>query len=496
MNVDNHNSDDSHETKSKYSFRKMVTIVFGAEMNLFLFCVSYSMFLPAQQNFLYQSICMYKFASHKVCSQLDTSPALQYAEDKIQADFSIFSTISSLCSSLPALIVTLILGNWCDKLSFRIPMIIPHIGMIGICICYIVIDFFDMSAFNPIYLGFLSIIMGVCGSGGSVIVVVASYVSKTSSLSSRTTRLAAIEGGFSVGAMVGSLINAALIKYGALHVFACQIGIHIYSICLILTMIEELHSWELVKERVELESNGSWCSFLLPDFAVFQGFSIFFVKNTKYCNIQPYLLAMGYVFVINAALINSVAGVSYEFFTLQPISMSPVMYGIYQAVNSCLVSVMLLIGMRLLRKYCSMSDAGFVVIGLLSRIVSSFVLAFGDFYPQIVPWLYSICNCLVFYVYVAMRSGLTKLVDQSDHGKLLAALSFFENSLGLILTVGVNYLYGTLVSSNYDVPFVKYLLNGYLFMVVGIVCCTLLSLTIWLGKKNLNNWQFNYLPVC
>ena len=148
----------------------------------------------------------------------------------VQAAASKVEIVALILNTIPMVIFSLFLGPWSDKAGRKMLLIIPLLGSVLLCICFMVnVYFFDALVVEFLWLESISYYFG-----GYILFFVGAYgyIADTTSLKSRTIRIAVMDGLFSVAETIGNLINvyiyAALGYYGN---FGCA------SLCFLLGVV-------------------------------------------------------------------------------------------------------------------------------------------------------------------------------------------------------------------------------------------------------------------
>ena len=188
--------------------------------------------------------------------------------------------------------------------------------------------------------------------------------------------------------------------------------------------------------------------------------------------------------------------IAYAFLTLDPISFTPFDYSIYQAVFMGFISVALLAILPLFRSsilptILPLSEATIGLLSLLSKIGALLVLGLGGFFPFFSPWIYCIVNSLASFVYVTLRSALSKLTEPSEHGQIFAISGLLQTLFGMLASVAYNYFYGFLIVSSPGVTDLHIFIHGYIFLFVAFLCTFLTIIFLWLGFQTIEKWSFN-----
>ena len=116
--------------------------------------------------------------------------------------------MTQILKTIPMVIFTLFLGPWSDKAGRKMLIMLPFLGYVLYCVTLIVnVYFFDELVVEFLWLETISSFFG----GYALLYLGAyGYIADTSSLKSRTIRIAVMDGMSSVSETIGSYINGYL----------------------------------------------------------------------------------------------------------------------------------------------------------------------------------------------------------------------------------------------------------------------------------------------
>ena len=464
------------------------------EIPSFLFYFSFGFFNPAQQSFIYQRICQYNYGStndENICAHIDTAPELKDEEALVQDSFSRYSIYMQVAALLPTIFVATIYGSWCDDFSHRLPMAIAHLGGLLTTLIYLLVSLLPIDAINPEYVGLATLFQGLGGQSVSVITVALSHAAQTSPPTWLLIRFGIIETCITIGEMTGYLFSAFVFN-GGKDYFSCfvvQMAINCYAIFYSFTMLPDLHKDKKMSD---------FCSLQSPWKRLKDGL-IMVVKRPEHRTKEKHKQMLVALILFGCATGftggTSLTQVIYAFLTLDPISFTPFQYSIYQAVFMGFISFGLLAILPLLRssllpRIFPLSEATIGLLSLFSKISAHLVLGLGGFFPTFSPWIFCVVNGMATFVYVTLRSALSKLTEPSEHGQIFAISGLLQASFGMLASVAYNYFYGFIVVSSPGVTSLNIFIHGYIFIFVALLCTFLTIIFSWLGSQKIENWSF------
>jgi MFS family permease len=138
--------------------------------------------------------------------------------------------VTQILKTIPMVMFALFLGPWSDKAGRKMLIILPFLGYFLYCITFIVnnyffdelvVEFLWFESISSYFGGFALLFLGAYG-----------YIADTTSLKSRTIRIAVMDGMMSVAATIGGFINGYLYaELGYYGSFGCA------SACFLLGLV-------------------------------------------------------------------------------------------------------------------------------------------------------------------------------------------------------------------------------------------------------------------
>lgn len=191
----------------------------------------YSVFQPTVLN----KVCLAHLSSHNIsnltCSNIHSTNSSEAKQilAVISHDTNYWIKVSSICASVPGLLMDCIMGSWSDVFGRKMPICLPSVGGFLATIIYIVMLTVEKAGVE--WLCVASLISGAFGGVTSVIASSFSYVASISSQESRTIRCSVLESMIFTAGTLGPLLSAALSSSaGALTVFIVQGFFHLLNI--------------------------------------------------------------------------------------------------------------------------------------------------------------------------------------------------------------------------------------------------------------------------
>ena len=463
------------------------------EIPLYLYFVAVGLFTPAEQNFIYHRSCLYFYDSEDICNQIDSARELRQEEQVLQDSFSHFLIYLQIASLLPTVFVATIYGSWCDDFSHRLPMAIAHLGYMLTTLIYLLVSLAPVKAINPEYLGFVSIFQGLGGNSVTVATVALSHAARRTSPNFLMIRFGIIEMCMTLGEMSGYILTAFIFKDGKNYFnrFLIQMAINAFAICYSFTMMPKLHKDKKVTDVFKIQ----------PPLRrlVKAGKIVFKRPDHRHPEHQKKMIVALFLFGTTAGLTGNKAlnQITYEFMTHDPITFTfdPFQYSIYQAIFMASITIGLIVILPLFRsslwpRVFPLSDAAIGLISMISKIAALFVLSLGGFFPTASPWIYCIVVSMASFIYIALRSALSKISETSERGQVFAISGILQTCFTLLATVTYNFFYRFLVSSTPDSSPLHLWIHGYIFQFIALISIAITIPYVWLGFKKIETWSF------
>lgn len=116
---------------------------------------------------------------------------------------------------IPALVSTILLGSWGDKVGRKIPILISSFGITIFVGCYLLVVIFSL----PLHFLFVGhVLSGILGNYGNILGCAFSYLSDITTPKQRTLRIAILEAG--IGKPISSFWGCRSTSSGTLD--ACE----------------------------------------------------------------------------------------------------------------------------------------------------------------------------------------------------------------------------------------------------------------------------------
>ncbi|KAF6716272.1 Solute carrier family 46 member 3 [Oryzias melastigma] len=352
---------------------------------------------------------------------------------EVQKQASLFSTYSELLSTIPSLIVTLLLVAYSDRGGRKITIVMPLIGSLIYGSTFLMVSFFELNIYLLIGSSFLSSLFGGLGTFlGGCFAYIADLCKNERQ---RTLRMAGVD------MMIGLLSGVAAISTGYfLRAAGFNWPFLTSVLCQSLTL---LYAIFILEETVKAPDDGvildesrrrSALKYMVC--AVYQTFSGLSSK----CKV---LLAL-MMFIFTSFSFAYVGGISlvtlYEL--NEPLCWNEVLIG-YGSALSTTVFLTSFAGVSVLT-YCRVPQLLIVLLGIMSVALGMILLSFAK--TTVLMFIVRIPMLLSIMPFPVLRSMMSKNISKSEQGALFACLSFLESLTNNVSSGVFNSVYAATVS--------------------------------------------------
>ncbi|XP_013858715.1 solute carrier family 46 member 3 [Austrofundulus limnaeus] len=367
---------------------------------------------------------------------------------EVQKQASLFSLYSEVLSTIPSLIMTLMLVAYSDRAGRKVTIIMPLIGTLLYTVAFLAVSFFELNVYLLIGSTFLSSLFGGLGTFlGGCFAYVADLCEEDRQ---KTLRMAGLD------MMIGLLSGAASISTGY-FLRAAGFNWPFLTSALIQCLIL-LYAVFILGETVKrAPTDGSPGRAALKQIII-RIYRIFAGTSCRFKAVLALLMAIFTSF--SFAYIGGVNMVTlYEL--NEPLCWSEILIG-YGSALSTAVFVVSFLGVSALT-YCGVPQLVIVLLGILSVASGMSLMAFAK--TTVVMFIVRIPMLLSIMPFAVLRSMMSKIVSKSEQGALFAYVSFLEN-----FTTNVS---SAVFSSIYFATVAWY--PGFVFLLSAVLCAIPLS---------------------
>ena len=353
--------------------------------------------------------------------------------DKIQAYASYLGIVMNLCSCVPTIFMSLILGPLSDYKGRKIAIFLPLLGSFCYNISNLSIELFNLP---PYFLPIGSLLLGLGGNYPVVVMATNAYLMDITKDRYRTVRLAVITTFSNMAGFLSNFFGGMLLEVLGFKIMFIVI-ISLFGVTLIYTLLIS----ESVKTRtfVPQEYSGSKLKGNIKYFVIemLKPFRLF-----RY-NKNPVIFAL--LLIALAASLADIYG-NIDLFSLYalspPLCWLPHLIGWYFAFGNISYVFGIYLVLPVLLRF-RINDYIIIVISSIDTVIM-YVLV-GTFHSQLVLLVVvPIVGCLVTLSNSVIRSVLVGLIDRKESGSLFAIISVLTTTTQLLASVVYNAIYPTL----------------------------------------------------
>lgn len=377
--------------------------------------------IPGEELYLMKACKVNLNLSDAVCDDIYSHKDEQVATQQIVSGLQAHSAV---LQSIPGILFILFAGPLSDTYGRKFLMIISLFGYLILNTVFLVNSIW----FHQLKAEFLLFECLQDISGGQVVffIAVRCYMMDITKESSRTSRLAVLDGFYGVGYLIGLPLGTHLKKYfGYVALFSTTIAITFLTILYIIIFITD--SFKLVSEdkRKELQEernknriqfNKDFCKKMLELITS----SVRTLLRKREGRTRTWLLLFTASFACTNVVTHGYGIVGFMFYRLQ-YNLSTIMYGhLISTWFVCNFFAQLFV-VPFLSEKLKLRDTTLIIVGYLPAIPGFFGEAFfSEAWVLFVIW--SVFYPLYFCTVTAMRSSMSKMIGPGEIGKVFAAL--------------------------------------------------------------------------
>jgi len=408
------------EKKGKFDFLKKMSV----EPCIFLCGLGFSL-IGVQVSTLYiQKTCKvgsYFFGNEtfsiETCDNLFNGSFVT-EQGKVQEVVAKVEIVTQILKTIPMVIFTLFLGPWSDKAGRKLLIMLPFAGYVLYCVTLIInVYFFDQLVVEFLWLETISSYFG----GYALLYLGAyGYIADTSSLKSRTIRIAVMDGMSSVSETIGSYISSYL--YAALGYYG---SFGFASLCFLLGLVIVFFTVHNKKDPQNKETKTK----ILDVKNVLESFKV--LTKSRADNMRHIVVILVVCFQIGM-FSGGTYYIDYLYvrrkFDWTDENTLIKFYSQLGSYKSGISIFSLFVILPLLVKVLKLHDMSIVMLAIISRGIRCLIFCFATDKNM----LYGILGIALFdYLWTQpLRSTLTKIVGSEDVGKVFAAVGSLQALMG------------------------------------------------------------------
>ncbi|XP_023236631.1 proton-coupled folate transporter-like [Centruroides sculpturatus] len=415
----------------------------------------------SQQNLILNKVCRIHFNyPEDICSNLTAYKTERQAVESVSSHYKMGYTLVTI---LPSIASATLLSPWSDKYGRRFPMMASTCSLILENIALAIVSAFPSA---PAY---FIIIAGIpAGIFGGFVVAFSSiytYISDVTQKENRTIRFAILEIVFILATPVGIETGGQIYKYfNATIVYVTAILALLSSFIWVFFFVPETR----IRDEKSTFKEMIQHVFQLDNLKE----SIHTCISPRPGNIRAQIWLIVFAMTVTMMCILGSSAVGF-YFSQEMYNWTNDKYSTISAAASLLRGLALIIAVPIFTKILKIPEGIIGVIGIFSILGENIIKSLAYY-----PWLYyyaSVTGILGGISSVAVRSRLSKLVNQAELSKIFSLLTICEALTPAFSAVIFNELFAQTVST---FPGASFLTMFFLLLLPAVIF-------IWINKQSL-----------
>ncbi|KAI6199063.1 Transporter, major facilitator family protein [Aphelenchoides besseyi] len=405
----------------------------GMEPAICLYMISSFIRWPVFQALLYEKACIIRYDGGNSTIDCSNVTAL-HKDNDLHEYFNHLYLVSSLCLFIPSMFSAALLGSLCDSWSFKIPMLIPLIGVVISSVNYVVQA--AMMSWNPYLLVISDVIFGLCGGYISITSTIFSYSMRTTEYANRSERIAALEGAIGVGSALGSVASGLIRSaFGYVTAFALVTVLNTLTLLYVLAFAREIRP-EIAESE---ETNGSSKLSNVARGVVRRFRDVWYVLSADRDPLLRRLTIL--TFVALSVELFSFSGVSDILFSFLRgrLGWTDKQYGLFNGLSNGLGCVNILFVYPALRKMLHFANSSLAMFGMTTKItfLMMLILARVDW----IAYLAAVPMSFNRFVATGLRAMIGQFVYDTEQGRAFSLIALVECMSAIAATTIFNGIY-------------------------------------------------------
>jgi len=409
-------------SNSNNKFKKWFRVVFNLELAMALHAFSHSINGVIVTNLYIEKACRVNLNySTEICDHINDYDS---ENNQVQIIVSTLELYSTILSSIPVILMSMVIGSWSDRNGRKPVLIIPTIGSLISQLVYILnvfysevrVEFLLFSNLYSLFGGYTTLMLGMY-----------SYMAMTTSSSTRTSRISVLHVCTSIGYTSGNFLSPFVYRsWGFYGTFGTTLVLLVLSMLFIIIFIEEPARDEPVNEEIRPNQTPVEC-----------------IKEATYCvfknrsgNRRTVMLLL---LLIMLLLVASMSGGGGYLFTRKMFQWDELIYAEVGTLTTIISTTSNLVLLPLLSYSLEIPDT---IIGVMATMSSFSDLVVTALAQTGSSYIFAKClGLLSGQASITIRSLLSKIVPKSDLGKIYSMLGCFENIIPIVVSPVLTYTY-------------------------------------------------------
>ncbi|KAK2881987.1 lysosomal proton-coupled steroid conjugate and bile acid symporter SLC46A3 [Channa argus] len=414
--------------------------LFFVEPVVALYAFSSFLIYPLVQQYVYRRLWQeltnttYPISDNTSRCVTNSSSNQSSYHEVVQRQASLFSLYTDLFSTIPSLIVTLMLVAYSDRGGRKITIIMPLIGALIYTLAFLTVSYFELNIYLLIGSSLLSSLFGGLGTFlGGCFAYIADLCEDGRQ---KTLRMAGLD--MTIGLLAGLasistgyFLRAAGFNWPFLTSALCQCVVLLYTFFILEETVKKTPADAIILD-------GSTQSTALKQ--MMYGVYKMFLGVSHRCKIILSLLMI----IFTSFSFAYVGGISmltlYEL--NEPLCWTEILIG-YGSALSTTVFLISFVGVSAFT-YCGLPQLLIVLMGILSVASGMVIMTFAK--TTLLMFIARVPMLLSIMPFPVLRSMMSKLISKSEQGALFACLSFLDSLTNNISTAVFNSVYASTVA--------------------------------------------------
>lgn len=353
--------------------------------------------------------------------------------EEVQRQASLFSLYTDLFSTIPSLVVTIMLVAYSDRGGRKITILLPLIGTLIYTLSFLTISYFELNVY--LLIG-ASLVSSLCGGLGTFLGGCFAYIADLCETDrQKMLRMAGVD--MIIGLLAGLaalstgyFLRAAGFNWPFLTSALCQCLILLYVVFILEETVKKAPTDAIILD-------GAPQSSALKQ--MFYGVYYLFERANSKTRTR---LALLIVIFITFAFSHFGGGSMVTLYELnEPLCWSEILIG-YGSALSTTAFLTSFLGLSAFM-YCGMPQLVIVLVGILSAVSGMVLVAFAN----TTLWMFLARIPMLFTVmpFPVLRSMMSKIVSKSEQGALFACVSCLDSLTSNVAVAVFNSVYAATV---------------------------------------------------
>ncbi|XP_060575526.1 LOW QUALITY PROTEIN: tetracycline resistance protein, class G-like [Ruditapes philippinarum] len=428
-----------------------------AELIFFVYKTGESMLDATIRPYIIRVVCHSRFPTNdSLCRNLDAFPVL---EDEIQSEAGNYLIYYRMLVNFPAIFLGLFCGAWSDKYGRKIPMMLPSLAAYFSVLMYMLSLASPDHAIVFVLLG--ALVQGSFGKSSVITMAVNSYASDITDKDDRTRKLGKLLAMNFFGLFAGALLAGIFQDTSDIPATFCTV-VFLHAVVVLITIICMPETVPLQVERSDAEiSKGKGRKTFICD-NIRESLSVLGRKRTNHG--RKLILILFMISLLNQTCKVGETDITLLFVTHSPLSWPKSLYGYLLSVDYAVMGVCLIVVLPILSNILNMPDGAIVIVGLLCKIIRLFWAGFIQ--ESWMVYVSVIIGSFAGMITSAIRSLMSKSVEENEMGKVFSLLASAETASKLLGTVIFVSLYG---ATAFFFPGFAYIIEAILYMIMLMI---------------------------